>query len=262
MTRLSRMSEPKNSPKAFLQRGRPSGTRTLVVCAGDSITHGVASANYVAMLDKQFAPAGFAFVNAGINGNLAWNVLQRLDDMIACRPDAVTLLVGTNDVNATFDAEWEASYRREQKLPVTPTLAWFCQNVECILDRLRAETNARLAILDLPMLGENLDSAMNRRIAVYNDALRAIAAAKRVTCLPLHERLCARLPSKHVPPPYEGKKETIARAAFKHYLLRKSWDAVSSDHGLVLLTDHIHLNDRGAAVAAALIGDFLVTSAG
>jgi lysophospholipase L1-like esterase len=251
------MREPENNPGAFLKRGRQPTTRTLVVCAGDSITHGVVSANYVEMLERQFAADGYEFVNAGINGNLAYNLLQRLDDVIACRPDVVTVLIGTNDVNATFSQAWEDTYRKEQKLPERPTLAWYRLNVERIIDRLQSETDAQVALLDLPMLGEDLASDMNRRVAGYNAVLRAIAAAKRVPCLPLHARLGALLPQNHTPPPYEGKKGPVLRVWIKHFVQRKSWDAVSTDHGLVLLMDHIHLNDKAAAVVATLIGDFL-----
>ena len=107
------------------------------------------------------------------------------------------------------------------------------------------------------MLGEDLASDMNRRVADYNAVLRAIATEKSVPCLPLHERLGALLPQNHTPPPYEGKKGPVLRVWIKHFVQRKSWDAVSADHGLELLTDHIHLNDKAAAVVATLIGDFL-----
>ena len=253
----ARMREPENNPGAFLKRGRRTTTRTLVLCAGDSITHGVVSANYVEMLERRSAADGYEFVNAGVNGNLAYNLLQRLDDVIACRPDVVTILIGTNDVNATFSQEWEDTYRKEQQLPEKPTLAWYRLNVECIIDRLQSETDAQIALLDLPMLGEDLASDTNRRVVDYNAVLRAIATEKRVPCLPLRERLGALLPQNHAPSPYEGKKGPVLRVWIKHFMQRKSWNAVSADHGLELLTDHIHLNDRAAAVVAALIGDFL-----
>jgi len=256
----ARMRAPENNPGAFLERGRQTTTRTLVVCAGDSITHGVVSANYVEMLERRFAADGYEFVNAGINGQLAYNLLQRLDNVVACRPDVVTVLIGTNDVNATFSQAWEDTYRKEQKLPEKPTLAWYRLNVERIIDRLQSETDAQIALLDLPMLGEDLASDMNRRVAEYNAVLQAVAAEKRVTCLPLRASLGALLPQNHTPPPYEGKKGPVLRVWIKHFMQRKSWDAVSADHGLELLTDHIHLNDKAAAVIAALIGDFLVST--
>jgi acyl-CoA thioesterase I len=255
------MELPANSPRDFLRGGRPDTARTVVVCAGDSLTHGVASANYVELLERRFAPDGYAFVNAGINGNLAYNVLQRLDAIIACRPDAVTLLIGTNDINATFNEDWAAIYRREQRLPEAPTLDWSQRNLVQVIDRLQAETTARIAVLSLPMLGEDLASAMNERIRAFNAFLRALAAEKGVAYLPLHETLLAALPANHAPPPYQGKRSAMLRALLAHHALRKPWTAISAQQGLVFLTDHVHLNDQGAAIIARLIGEFLTSDA-
>ncbi|MBC8171339.1 MAG: hypothetical protein H7X77_06690 [Anaerolineae bacterium] len=258
ITRLfPQLYEPVANPGAFIKQGRQAGTRQVVVCAGDSITHGVASANYVELLKKQLAAPEYEFVNAGINGNLAYNVLQRLDVIIACHPDVVTLLIGTNDVNATFSQAWEDNYLKQQKLPEKPTLDWYRQNVERIVDRLKTETSARIAILTLPMLGEKLDSEMNQRVNAYNAVLQTIAAEKQVALLDLHEQLRMLLPENHTPPPYEGKMMPMLQAGLKQYILRKSWDTVATEHGLAVLTDHIHLNDRAAGVIARLIGDFI-----
>lgn len=254
---LSRMRQPAKNPKAFLKQKQEKDRSKIIVCAGDSITHGIFSANYVEMLEKRFAPQSYEFVNAGINGNLAWNVLQRLDDIIACQPDVVTLLVGTNDVNATFSQKWEDQYRKDQNIPEKPVLDWYRQNIEEIIERLQSETNAKIAILDLPMLGENLDSETNAKIIRYNATLRAIAEEKRVTYLALHEKLRVLLSQNHTAPPYEGEINLMGKAMMKHHILRKNWNSISTEHGLQLLTDHIHLNDKGAEAIANLIGDFL-----
>jgi acyl-CoA thioesterase-1 len=248
---------PTDDPLAFLRRGRAPTTRTLVVCAGDSITHGVMSADYLALLRSRLGGRGYEFVNAGVNGNLAWNVLQRLDDIVACRPDAVTLLVGTNDVLGTLGPSWETTYRRQQHIGETPTLAWYVDNVRGIIDRLRAETGARLAILDLPPLGEDLASEINDRVGDYNAGLREVAAAAGVPVLPLHDRLVALLPEGHTPPPFEGRRDLMGSALVRRLVLRRSWNEVSEAHGLALLTDDVHLNDRAAAVVAELVEGWL-----
>ena len=66
------------------------------------------------------------FVNAGVNGDLAHNVLARLGDAVdACgRVDAFTLLVGTNDArfraggHATCsDRKTQSYYAFQKKVP-------------------------------------------------------------------------------------------------------------------------------------------------
>jgi acyl-CoA thioesterase I len=103
--------------------------------------------------------------------------LQRIDEVIRCQPDIVTLQAGTNDVNATYNAFWARTYRRQQRIPQTPTLDWYIECVEGIMARLQSQTSARIAVLDIPMIGEDLDSDMNSRVDAYNQALRRVAAA-------------------------------------------------------------------------------------
>jgi lysophospholipase L1-like esterase len=230
---------------------------TIVACVGDSITKGSVSSDYVAVLRDRLSASGFAFVNEGVNGNLAWNALQRLDATVARQPDVVTLLIGTNDVNATLDEKSQRSYRRGQGLPCRASLPWFQENVAAILDRLAAETDARVLVLDIPMLGEDLSSDLNRRVDAYNATLREVCTDRAVELLPLHDRLAALLPHSHQPRAYTGDRVLMVRAILGHTVLRRSWDEISRRNRLTVLTDHIHLNDRAAAVAADLVGGAL-----
>lgn len=255
---LAATTSRSSSPGQFLAAGgRQTDAKRVVACVGDSITQGFASANYVDLLKKNYTPDGFQFINAGRNSDLAHSVLKRIDSVVACEPDYVTLLVGTNDVNARFSPHWEWIYRIQGRLPVQPSLAWFSEGVERILGEFTARTAARLAVLDLPMLGEDLSSPTNHRIRDYNLALREIASRQGVTCLPLHDRLTALLPPAHYPPPYRGRILNAATASFEHIVLGRSWDEISRRNGLVLLTDQTHLNDLAAGVIAELIGNFI-----
>ncbi|MFV8052550.1 SGNH/GDSL hydrolase family protein [Mycobacterium sp. 48b] len=79
--------------------------RMRIVCAGDSITRGKLSADYIAMLRQRPVGERAEFVRAGVNGDLAHNLLQRLDTVIAADPDVVTVLIGTNDARAGICTE-------------------------------------------------------------------------------------------------------------------------------------------------------------
>ena len=112
-------------------------------------------------------------------------------------------------------------------------------------------------MLDIPLIGEDLKSDMNHRVDSYNQALRRVAAAHAVECLPLHDRLTTLLPTAHNPPPYTARVGPMIRASLRHHVLLRSWDQISTANGLAALTDHVHLNDRAADLAAALIADFI-----
>ena len=254
--------QPAGAPgiAAFLQAGRQPQAKRLVVCAGDSLTRGQSSANWVDILQRRFAAGEYQFVNAGMDGDSAWNVLQRIDDVIRCQPDAVTLQAGSNDVAATSGTWQEKMYRRWQHLPQAPTLGWYTECADQILTRLRSQTPARIAVLDIPMIGEDLTSDMNRRVDSYNQALRRVAAAHAAQYLPLHDRLASHLPSPHNPPPYRGRFGPMIRASLSHNILHRSWDRISAANGLIVLIDHVHLNDRAATLTADLVADFITDS--
>ena len=63
---LTRLVRPV-APSIYLRRRRPSGARRVVVCAGDSLTHGLISANYVTLLQDALGDRGTVFVNAGVS---------------------------------------------------------------------------------------------------------------------------------------------------------------------------------------------------
>ncbi len=245
---------------AFLRTGRQPQAKQLVVCAGDSLTRGQSGANWVDILQRRLAADGYQLVNAGIDGDPAWKVLQRIGDVVRCQPDAVTLQVGSNDVAATSRTWQEKIYRRTQHLPQAPALGWYTECVGEILTRLQSQTSARIAVLDIPMIGEDLTSGMNRRVDAYNQALRRVAAAHAAACLPLHDRLASLLPSPHNPPPYRGRFGPMIRASLSHNILHRSWDQISASNGLTVLVDHVHLNDRAAMLTAGLVAGFITGS--
>jgi len=242
---------------AFLRTGRSPTAKRLVVCAGDSITSGQNSANWVDLLQRRFAADGYQFVNAGVDGDPAWNVLQRIDDVVRCQPDAVTLQVGGNDVAAASGTWQEKMYWRQQHAPHAPTLGWYTECVDEILTRLQSQTSARIAVLEIPMIGEDLTSDTNRRVNSYNQALRRMAAAHAADYLPLHDRLASVLPASHNPPPYRGRFGPMTRASLSRSILHRSWDQISASNGLIVLIDHVHLNDRAAMITADLVADFI-----
>lgn len=251
---------PKHHPGQYLlERSRRARPRVLVCCAGDSLTHGTVSASYVDVLRERLAPEDFFFINAGVNSELAYNVLQRLEQLVACQPDVVTLLIGTNDVNATMSEGNLRRYMRSNQLPQEPNLSWYRQNVERIVHTLKERTSARIALISPPVLGEGLDEESNRRVARYAAELADIAQAQRVTYLPLFELMVEELEKTgHVPRrSYEAGVMGMTRDWLKQYLLKQSYDRISADNGYYFLTDGIHLNTRGARLVARLIEGFL-----
>jgi lysophospholipase L1-like esterase len=249
----------KGNPAEFLRQPRAAPGRRVVVCLGASIVHGRVSVDFVELLRRQFAGSDTVFVNAGRNGDLAYNVLTRLDPVIACTPDAVIILVGTNDVQCTLDPRIARLLVRGKRLPVVPTLDWYRANLEEIVARLKQETHAAIALASLPVLGEELDSLANARIRTYNAVIQQVAAQQGVAYLPVHERQEAYLLAHPATPgrTYAPAMPLVMVAALQHFLLGWSFDAIAQRNGLQLTTDLFHMNSRGAAMIADLVEGFL-----
>jgi lysophospholipase L1-like esterase len=235
-----------------------------VVCFGASLTAGTVSFNYLDLLGARPSLAGFRFINHGVNGDLAWNGLERLDRVIAERPDFVTILIGTNDVNATMSERNLLRYKAFNHLPTEPTLTWYECNLGTIVKRLKQETRARLALLSLAVIGEDLEHEANRKIVLYNDAIRRVAREENLAYLPLHERMVAYLHEHEgdraeLPPrlEYRDGLHNTGNALALH-ATGLSWDEVSRRNGLLVTTDCLHLNSVGAGMVADLIEAWLL----
>jgi lysophospholipase L1-like esterase len=239
-----------------------------VVCFGASLTAGTVSFDYLELMRARPALADFKFVNHGVNGDLAWNGLQRLEAVIADKPDFVTILIGTNDVNATMSERNWLRYKSFNRLPASqeqPTLEWYEENLTQIVRRLKAETHARLVLLSLAPIGEDLVHEANRKIDRYNEAVRHIAEAEKIAYLPLHERMIAYLHAHEVDRAqlplmlkYRDGLHNTGNALALH-ASGLSWDEVSRRNGLLVLTDTLHLNSVGGGMIADLIEGWLLT---
>jgi lysophospholipase L1-like esterase len=238
-----------------------------VVCFGASLTAGTVSFDYIELLAKRPELAGYRFINHGENGDLAWNGLQRLDKVIAEQPDFVSILIGTNDANATLSERNRVRYVSFNHLPVEhPDLNWYEENLREIVARLQRETAAKLALMTLAPIGEDPEHEAWGRVIEYNEVIVRVARDAGVPCLPLHEQMVTYLRE------HEGDRAALpARLAYRDGLHNVgnavalharglSWDEVSARNGLLLTTDCLHLNSRGGRMIADLIAGWLVTA--
>jgi lysophospholipase L1-like esterase len=231
----------------------------IVVCLGASMVRGQVSYDFVKLLDRRMAKDGFQFINAGVAGNQAYNVLMRLDSIIDYQPDFVIILVGTNDVTATLSPTLAGISRLTKRFPQPPSAKFYHDNMLKIVKTLKEKTSAKIALVSLPVLGEDLESISNQRIKEYNALLEEIADGEQVSYLPVYERQEEYL--RKVQPgsgrPYESGGMLSIKALARHYLLRQSFDEISRKNHFLLVTDGIHMNSRGAIFIADEIESFL-----
>jgi lysophospholipase L1-like esterase len=231
----------------------------IVLCLGASMVRGQVSYDFVNLLEQRMSEDGFQFINAGIAGDQAYNVLVRLDSVIDSRPDFVIILVGTNDVTATLSPKLARISRLTWRFPQPPSAEFYQHNMLRIIRTLKEKTSVKIGLVSLPVLGEDLESIPNQRIKEYNTLLKEIADREQVGYLPVHEHQerYLREVQQGRGRSYEGGAMLSIKALIHHYLLRQSFDEISRKHHFLLVTDGIHMNSRGAVFIADEIESFL-----
>jgi lysophospholipase L1-like esterase len=234
----------------------------VVACIGDSLTHGNIGQSWVDYLRKDFP--NDVFLNEGINGNTAWQVIQRLEPILECQPDLIILLIGTNDALGSFDINSGIRYKKNNDLPEVPSLEKYKEHLNELIEKI--EVQSKIVICTIPPIGENANSEVNNHVNLFNDYIKQIANQKNLSLLPVSDALWSEINSRTFPikldynPKAMPLMKRILGGIFHHYLFKNSWNDISMAKGQWILFDQIHLNERGAEIVYKLAKDFIAKS--
>jgi lysophospholipase L1-like esterase len=235
--------KPDSFPSA---RSIPAPNKKILVCAGDSNTHGNVSHNWVKELQKDLPE--FQIINAGLNSDLTFSLLSRLDAIIACNPDYINILIGTNDVNAFYSAKSLKRYIDNKKISKEqkPDIQSFEDNLNEIIQKLKKNTHAKIALMTLPMMGEDLKSRINKIANEYSAIIEKIALENEVDVLPVRQRQKEYLFQNPSLTPYKFDQYfmLLNKSVILHYIFRLSWDRISELNNSRLSPDFLHQNEK------------------
>jgi lysophospholipase L1-like esterase len=237
---------PAGNPAEVLAAGPLPTHLPVVVCLGDSITQGALGADWVGTLRRRLADQALV-VNAGVGGQVTWDLRQRLDQVARCGPAAILLMSGSNDAVGALGGGWASFY--EKGRPQAPSEEWFGQQYAELV-----AMTPTVACLTLPPLGEDPSAAAEAIARRQNDAIRACAAEHGAD---VHAACWRLLPPAAPGVPFlRGLPKFMAwtvSSTLKHRLLGRSWDQIARGRGLTLTADTIHPSDRAAAALLDLI---------
>lgn len=252
---------PVGRAEDYLNKQSQSNNK-IVACIGDSLTHGNVGQSWVDYLRLEFKDT--IFLNEGINANTSWQVLQRLEPILECKPDVIILMIGTNDALGSFDVNSGLRYKRNNKLPEVPTFDKYKEYLPKIIERL--SVSSKVAICTLPPIGENKESKVNQHVNQFNDFIKIVAKQKNINLLQVSDSLWSDIDSRTYPSEidYNPKSIPLLRrifgGIFHHYLFKKSWNDIAESKGQWILFDQIHLNERGANIVFNLVKSFISKS--
>ena len=222
----------------------------VIACIGDSLTHGNIGECWVERLRNEYPED--TVLNEGINGDVAWQVNNRIESIVNCSPDIIILMIGSNDAMASFNKKSGERYKSNNKLPEIPTFKSYKKLLPKLLDRLNG--TSKIAICTLPPIGENIDSAINVHIRKFNDFIELTAKNKNIDLIPVSNLLWDELSKRTYPvkSDYDPNSLPIIRRIYggmmHHYIFKKSWDEIAKSKGQWLLFDQIHLGGRAAKI--------------
>jgi lysophospholipase L1-like esterase len=257
-----------HSGRAVVTEATTGPGTAVVACLGASATDATGSYDWIRDVAERPNNASFRFFRFAEGGDLAYNGLQRVPDIIACHPDYVIVLLGDNDVLALISSKVAQFDRLTKHLPSQSSPEWYRENMQAIVRRLKRDTSARIALCSLIPIGEDpsalhpFQAEANRRIAEFSAILEDIAREEAVRYVPFYERMHQLIVAS------PGRAFTsfdflpFYRDVFRQFVLRKSNDEIGQLNSWTFHRDGIHLNSRSGRILADLIQQFLDTPAG
>jgi len=278
---LKTLPKPENSPEKYLKAIEKNknffakkklpqrNKRKIFVCIGDSITHGKVGVNYVDIIEKKVKKEideNFVFINAGINNEHAYNVLMRIDEIIACKPDFISLLIGTNDAHRSFITKQTFTQKfmlRLLQLPQAASLQFFEKSLYEIIEKLKQKTNAEIAIFSIPTIGEEITHPIYEYTLRFKDSIKKIAGEFDLYYIPLFEKMDKFLrqtirEEKLNLRGYSKPFGLMVKSLIRKHILNQDFDYISQKHGFLLHIDQLHLNSISVKMICRELYNFIL----
>ena len=219
---------------------------------GDSLTEGSVSYPWLksleSILDKKYK-----VLNFGKNSYTTENYIKELlFSVIDAKPNFITLLLGLNDVNGSIRYPNSPNFKPPQ----------FQKNLNFIIKTLKEKTSAKIAIMSLPPIGEDINSLAFKQSQKYNQIIANIAKQQAIYYLPVSEILLHNLlyASPNRPKSkftYKHWVLSMVNSIARHLFFKQDYKKISQDAGMLEHADLLHLNQSAEYIAGLVYGFLL-----
>jgi lysophospholipase L1-like esterase len=229
----------------------------MYLCFGDSITKGVPGVSYLKYLvNKQ------RYKNFGLGGDTLVGLSNRIKRHIESNESKRYIIqIGTNDILLPFlsgySPKWNPridSLVKNGRLPCNDVQQFEEKYRQLLSELLNADKS--ITVINIPCIGENANSELNRKVDAYNLAMKDVANNFNVGLIDFNSWQKNIFNQYIDVEPYFITKEPLDMVLDSLLtpisLLRQR---ISNKRGLHLTVDGCHLNDIGARGLAKLVQD-------
>ena len=129
------------------------------------------------ILTEEMPEVEFEFINFGISGNRTCQLFDRLwADGLAFQPDMISILIGVNDI-----------WHRYGSGRIATTDTQIATNYRAILERIKAESNAKIVMLAPYVLDAENKAHMKKDLKTVLPIIRSLAEEFADVYIPLDE---------------------------------------------------------------------------
>ena len=147
---------------------------------------------------------------------------------------------------------------REMKLPRRPDAEWYEENLRLIVQRLKKSTRAKIVLLSIPTIGEDIENFMFAVSKKYANISKKVAKDLDIDYLPLNEIMVEYSQKNEASPrfsPHAQRKLMVLALISNKFGV--SYKKISKWIGFDLHMDFLHLNHKGASLVADLLFDYI-----
>lgn len=218
-----------------------------LVCFGDSITQGSIGSAYVTKLAH--ALPTIEVINRGVDGDTTYNLLLRVErDVIALKPDLVSIMVGLNDFGTAYGERLSRAYYRVLKRnPLAIDVPAYEAFYTAMISRMQRAGIALIVCTPTP-IGELPYTPGQALLDGYAEAVRRVAQRMAVPLIDVREVFMRELRAR----PYAGPIYHLWRVPLDNLAIRRgaTYESIARQRGYRLLVDGVHLADAGASLVA------------
>jgi lysophospholipase L1-like esterase len=221
-----------------------------LVCFGDSITQGTIGDAYVRHIAAELPHVHV--INAGIDGDTTFNLLQRLDtDVLRHHPDVVMIMVGLNDFGTAYGERLSrAYYRRVKNVPIAIDIPAFETLYDGVIRRL-VQAGVVTVLCTPTTLGELPDTAGQYILDGYVRVIKTLSERYGLTLVDVRAAFVEAMRAD----PRHGPEYHLWLVPYDAWRVRRglTYDQIAQQRGFRLLVDGVHLNGNGATLVAQTV---------